>query len=109
MGKGNLSITRRGTSYVGFSGAVIGANWHFYGSQTGISDAVPTCGNISIGKGLTLNISEQTSGADAASIGGARGASCGNISIGSNANVTITRNTLSTRNEFYRNNYLNQK
>ena len=85
VGNGSLSITREYTSV----GALIG------------SDRGGTCGDISIGEGVTLNLlsNRRASGAGIGSGGDA--ASCGNIYIGSGSQVNVTMNDDLSPDKYY--------
>lgn len=79
VGNGSLSITS------GFlnNGAIIG------------SDFKGSCGDISLGQGVTIDIKQKYNGGGA-SIGSGSGeaASCGNITIGSNSNISVRKYTV---------------
>ena len=85
VGNGSLSITREYTSV----GALIG------------SDRGGTCGDISIGEGVTLNLvsNRRASGAGIGSGGDA--ASCGNIYIGSGSQINVTMNDDLSPDKYY--------
>ena len=89
VGTGKLDISRTSSSgNSGYIGAVIGTD-----INSGTWGTSPTIGDISIGDGVTLNISEYNCYSSGAAIGASRDAKCGNIYIGSNTNITITRDS----------------
>lgn len=85
VGSGSLNITRKdnmASSSVTYYGAVIGGN------------SGQTCGSITVGSGLKLEIKEiwnRVSSDYGAAIGTGSDGRCGDITIGSNATVEIVR------------------
>ncbi|SEH21970.1 flagellin [Selenomonas sp. KH1T6] len=90
LGNGSLDILRTNTQ----SNVEGGLNALHYGAVIG-GNYAETCGDISIGDGVSLNISvvyKYLGGFGfGAAIGSGSDGQCGNISIGSNTNINITR------------------
>ncbi|MBQ8699618.1 MAG: hypothetical protein IJ521_11605 [Schwartzia sp.] len=90
VGTGSLDITRSNSGALwgndcGWDGAIIGGN------------ASQTCGDISIGTGVTVNITGDYTGSGGcsdhgAAVGSGHNGSCGDISIGSSSIVNIYQN-----------------
>ncbi|MBP3819614.1 MAG: hypothetical protein J6H31_15075 [Butyrivibrio sp.] len=78
VGNGSLSITSKFLNM----GAIIGSDWE------------GSCGNVSLGQGITIDIVQGNNGEGAGiGSGGGESSSCGDITIGSNSNITVKRYT----------------